>query len=110
MAKAKVTHEDFLKNMELDDVPAMLPTNNAGKAKPRATPSAGAGEAQTAHPARTRHSTNGRKHIGGYVVPERAEQFALLKLRLGLDNTALIERAIDELYRRENAATKFGDR
>lgn len=103
MAKAKVTSEDFLKNMELDEAPALIPTNTGSKPKPRAT-------AEAAHPPRTRMSTNGRKHIGGYVIPERAEQFALLKLRLGLDNTALIERAIDELFRRENAAQKFGDR
>lgn len=103
MAK-KVSTQDFLKNLDLDDVPAQIPANVGGSVK-----KAMADKAE-AYPGRTRQSTNGRKHIGGYVIPERAEQFALLKLRLGLDNTGVIERAIDELFRRENAAHKFGDR
>lgn len=49
------------------------------------------------------------KHIGGYIEPETVERFALLRLRLDLDNSQLITRAIDELYQRETARRAFGD-
>lgn len=50
------------------------------------------------------------KHIGGYFDRELVEKVALLKIRLDLENSELIERAINELYARESAAQAFGDR
>ena len=52
----------------------------------------------------------GLKHIGGYLDRETVEQVAVLRARLDLDNSQLIKRAIEELYSRELAARKFGDR
>lgn len=49
------------------------------------------------------------KHIGGYFNDDLVEKIALLKIRLGLDNSQLIKRAIDELYTREIARRAFGD-
>ena len=107
MAKARVTTQDFLKNMEIEEVPVAspAPARAASRAK------LGAPAATTEVPRRTRElGQNGLKHLGGYVGKETAEQFALLKLRLGLDNSNLIVRAIDDLFRREIAAQQFGDR
>jgi hypothetical protein len=100
MAKAKVTSQDFLKNLELEETPAP----------------GGEGAAEEGRRTRTRQNgvkgfdQQGRKHIGGYLDPEMSEQFAVLKIRLNLDNSQLIERAIGELFRREIAAKQFGDR
>lgn len=52
----------------------------------------------------------GLKHIGAYLDRDAVEQIAILRARLGLDNSALIRRAIEELFSRETAARKFGDR
>ena len=50
------------------------------------------------------------KHIGGYFNKETTEQVAILRVRLDLNNSQLLKRAIEELYSREIAAWKFGDR
>ena len=86
MAKSKVTAESFLKNM--------------GVGEPEVT-------AVVATPAPGRV---GLKHIGGYFNKETTEQVAILRARLGLNNSQLFKRAIEELYSREIAARKFGDR
>lgn len=52
----------------------------------------------------------GLKHIGGYLEADTVEKVAILRARLKLDNSQLIKRAIEELFERENAARKFGDR
>lgn len=70
--------------------------------------------AATAQPAdrqngRTAKTGPGLKHIGGYFEKEDVATFALLKAWLGLDNSALIKRAVDELYARESARRSFGD-
>ena len=52
----------------------------------------------------------GLKHIGGYLDADTVEKVAILRARLKLDNSQLIKRAIEELFERENAARKFGDR
>jgi len=90
MAK-KPTAAAFLKNMGMadDDEPA---TN----ARPQAV--------------KTTKGRAGLKHIGGYFDKETVEQVAILRARLDLDNSQLIKRAIEELYSRELAARKFGDR
>jgi hypothetical protein len=94
MAKGKATAESFLKKLAINDAessPAVLPSESKGSAKPIA------GRA-------------GLKHFGGYVNRETMEKVAVLRARLDLDNSELIVHAINELYQRETAARKFGDR
>lgn len=51
----------------------------------------------------------GRKHIGGYFERDMVEKVAVLRARLGLDNSALIKLAIEDLYRKHEAKRAFGD-
>lgn len=102
MAKPKVTAANFLKNLDLpEDEPAAPP-----KAAPARAPAAAKPEPAKA-PAAGRA---GLKHIGGYFDRDTTEMVAILRARLGLDNSQLIKQAIEELYNREIAARKFGDR
>jgi hypothetical protein len=48
------------------------------------------------------------KHIGGYFDRADVEKFAVLRARLGLDNSQLIKLAIDELYRKHEAKRVLG--
>lgn len=97
MAKTKATAQDFLSKMK-------LPEQESGESVPPI-----AAEAVKIEPRRTAGRT-GLKHIGGYFDRDTVEKVALLRARLDLDNSQLIKRAIDELYSREGAARKFGDR
>ncbi|PZR92689.1 MAG: hypothetical protein DLM68_01860 [Hyphomicrobiales bacterium] len=54
-------------------------------------------------------SRDGLKHIGGYFDRADVEKFAVLRARLGLDNSELIRLAVDELYRKHEAKRAFGD-
>lgn len=54
-------------------------------------------------------SRSGLKHIGGYFDRANVEKFAVLRARLGLDNSQLIKLAIEELYRKHEAKRVFGD-
>ena len=92
MAKSKVTAESFLEKMGIGE-----PEDTASAAKLAETSQAVPGRA-------------GLKHIGGYFNRETTEQVAILRARLGLNNSQLLKRAIEELYSREIAARKFGDR
>lgn len=96
MAKPKVTAESFLKNMGIggEEPPPAVPVEGPRKGRGAAANS----------------PRDGLKHFGGYIGTEAAEQIAILRARLKLDNSKLIERAIQELYDRETAARKFGDR
>jgi hypothetical protein len=49
------------------------------------------------------------KHFGGYLDDETLEKIALLRIRLKMDNSALIKHAIEELHRKHNAKRAFGD-
>ena len=51
----------------------------------------------------------GLKHIGGYFDRADVEKFAILRARLGLDNSELIRLAVDELYRKHEAKRAFGE-
>ena len=97
MAK-KPTAAAFLKNMGVETdapktEPAVIPAMSS--ATPKATPAKGRA---------------GLKHIGGYFERETVEQVAILRARLDLDNSQLIKKAVEELFQREMAARKFGDR
>lgn len=96
---AKASAQDFLKKMNLTE-------DQLEPAKPAVVADAPAAKAASAKPT----GRAGLKHIGGYFELDTVEKVALLRARLGLDNSLLIKRAIDELYRREGAARKFGDR
>lgn len=93
----KPTAVAFLKNMGVE--------TEAPEAEPAATvqPSS----SPKAKPAKGRA---GLKHIGGYFDREIVEQVAILRARLDLDNSQLIKKAVEELFQREMAARKFGDR
>lgn len=54
-------------------------------------------------------SRAGLKHIGGYCTVDTVEKFAVLRARLGLDNSELLKRAIDDLYLKHAARRAFGD-
>jgi Ribbon-helix-helix protein, copG family len=51
----------------------------------------------------------GLKHIGAYLDRETVEKVAILRARLGLDNSELIKLAIEDLYRKQTARRAFGD-
>ncbi|HXQ25982.1 MAG TPA: hypothetical protein VN822_06215 [Candidatus Acidoferrales bacterium] len=86
---------DFLQNMRLT---AQAPPT------PVAQPEQGVPKAKKQAPTRA-----GLKHIGGYFGLETVEKVALLRARLGLDNSELIKLAIDELHRKHLAKRAFGD-
>ena len=68
--------------------------------------------APAAEPSPTPTATNkraGLKHIGGYFDRADVEKFAILRARLGLDNSELIKLAIEELYAKQEAKRTFGD-
>lgn len=88
----------FLKNMGVE--------TEAPQAEPAATPAQPSSNLK-AKPAKGRA---GLKHIGGYFDRETVEQVAILRARLDLDNSQLIKKAVEELFQREMAARKFGDR
>ena len=50
-----------------------------------------------------------KKHIGGYLSQATVEKVALLRARLGKDNSQLLELAIDDLYRKHDAQRAYGD-
>jgi hypothetical protein len=99
MAKPKVTAASFLKNLDLPETEPAAPAKTAP---------ARAATAEAAKPATAGRA--GLKHIGGYFDRDTVEMVAILRARLGLDNSQLIKQAVEELYNRETAARKFGDR
>ncbi|SNB79786.1 hypothetical protein SAMN07250955_1234 [Arboricoccus pini] len=102
MAKPKVTAANFLKNL---DLPEPEPAAPAKQAPARVS---AAKKDEPEKPAAA--GRVGLKHIGGYFDRDTVEMVAVLRARLGLDNSQLIKRAVEELYSRETAARKFGDR
>ncbi len=86
---------DFLQNMA-HDLPARTPpelNEQAGKRAQQRPPS----------------TRTGLKHIGGYLDTETVEKVAILRARLGLDNSGLIKLAVDDLHRKHMAKRAFGD-
>lgn len=86
----------FLENMKqepVEDSPSPVVQNKTmqGKRKSSAAP------------------RQGLKHIGGYFDTVMDEKFALLRARLKLDNSELIELAINELYSKQKAKKAFND-
>ena len=112
MAKGKVTAASFLSKMGMGDEPAALEPvlSVAHEAPPAKTARAATSRALKVEPEAKQKGRAGLKHIGAYLDRDAVEQIAILRARLSLDNSALIRRAVDELFQREAAARKFGDR
>jgi hypothetical protein len=90
MSKAPKASE-FLRAMSAPDVAEAAPPPTPAEPREKATPRAGL------------------KHIGGYFDRETVEKVAVLRVRLGLDNSALLKLAVDELHRKHEAKRAFGD-
>ncbi|MDD5277879.1 MAG: hypothetical protein PHR16_17620 [Methylovulum sp.] len=58
---------------------------------------------------KTTRKQAGRKHIGGYFERDMVEKVAILRARLGLDNSELIKLAVEDLYKKHEAKRAFGD-
>ena len=85
----------FLANM---NIPLNEPQHETTSARPEPKkPSLSAG------------TRKGLKHIGGYFETETVEKVAVLRARLGLDNSELIKLAIDELHTTQKAKRAFSD-
>lgn len=117
MAKSPVTAQSFLKNIGKiggaePPAPIALVPAPQPPAQQDAHAAAGTAEEHAAPVAAKlkKNSRAGLKHIGGYFDREFNEIVAILRARLNLDNSELIQRAIEEMYQRETAARKFGDR
>lgn len=68
-----------------------------------------AAEATKRAPAAKPEYRAGLKHVGGYLDRSTVEKVAVLRARLECDNSALLKRAIDDLYRKHEAQRSFGD-
>jgi len=93
MSKANKTSA-FLAALSPGAIPVTVPA--AQDNKPEAAP-------------KTPRKQAGRKHIGGYFERDMVEKVAILRARLGLDNSELIKLAIEDLYRKHEAKRAFGD-
>jgi hypothetical protein len=51
----------------------------------------------------------GLKHIGGYCDDDTAEKFAIMRVRLKLDNSELLTEAIQELYKSYKTKKAFAE-
>ena len=108
MSKAAAKTADFLRAMQVtEDPPAAAPPVTALAAAPVRVPAPRA--VRKAPRAKVTTSRDGLKHFGGYLDDATMEKIALLRIRLKLDNSELITRAIDELARKHDAAKAFGD-
>ena len=54
-------------------------------------------------------SRKGLKHIGGYCDDDTAEKFAIMRVRLKLDNSELLIEAINELYDKYKTKKVFSE-
>ena len=90
----------------LDDNPAVAPRPVIS---PAIAPAADAAPEPAARVVKPANSRTGLKHIGGYFDREDVEKVAVLRARLGLDNSQLIQLAVNELYKKHNAQRAFGD-
>ena len=81
------------------------------EAEPEPAPASVAAVVRTPKPRGAPASTPraGLKHIGGYLDRATVEKVAILRARLECDNSELLKRAIDDLYRHHEAKRTFGD-
>jgi hypothetical protein len=110
MSKTTVKTADFLRAMQ---TPLDEPTPAPGRPRhaPEADPKGKAAPPRRPKVPRAKVTTSrdGLKHFGGYLDDATMEKIALLRIRLKLDNSELITRAIDELAKKHSAARAFGD-
>lgn len=88
-----------------------LPAKETAPAPKPANQSTGAVAPDTSTTSRGARAASrvGLKHIGGYFDRDDVEKFAILRARLGLDNSQLIKLAIDDLFKKHEAKRAFGD-
>ncbi len=79
------------------------------EAAPVTAPPLAPAEPRANDPAARTRSRVGLKHIGGYLDRATVEKVAILRARLACDNSELLKRAIDDLYRKHEAQRTFGD-
>lgn len=105
MSRKPTNAEAFLQNMKQKATEAPAPV--AVAVEPESRPDRTASKTASAPKAASRV---GRKHIGGYFdhEDETVERVALLRARLGLDNSELIKVAINDLFNKEKAKRAFG--
>ena len=99
---------DFLANMnvEMEREPESAPAKTVAPAPAEKLP--------TPKPPRAKRkgapvSRAELKHIGGYCDEDTAEKFAIMRVRLKLDNSELLTEAIKELYNKYKAKKAFAD-
>jgi len=96
MSADKKKPNAFLAAMQPDPEPAQaLGASEVRSRRPNGMPAAA--------------SRAGLKHIGGYLDRATVEKVAILRARLECDNSELLKRAIDDLYRKHEAQRTFGD-
>lgn len=79
------------------------------EAEPAPPPQAPPADTRTHLTTVTAASRAGLKHIGGYLDRATVEKVAILRARLECDNSELLKRAIDDLYRKHETQRTFGD-
>jgi hypothetical protein len=100
-----MTNSKSVAFLQAFDDPA--PESAPPKPKPEPKPAAALRAARPAKAPPT--SRAGLKHIGGYFDRDDVEKIAILRARLGLDNSQLIRLAVEELFKKHSARRAFGD-
>jgi hypothetical protein len=85
----------FLENMKQEPAEIIPPSINEKTGRDGSKSAAG--------------TRKGLKHIGGYFNRDMVEKVAILRARLGLDNSELIELAINELHSKHKAHRAFSE-
>lgn len=85
----------FLENMKQEQAEIVSSSINQKTGRDSSKPVAG--------------TRKGLKHIGGYFNRDMVEKVAILRARLGLDNSELIELAINELHSKHKAQRAFSE-
>jgi hypothetical protein len=96
-------------NVEAAEMPATTPAPLPPKPAPEASAVIHEAPRQRRSDVKPKSTRDGLRHFGGYLDDETLEKIALLRIRLKMDNSALIKHAIDELDRKHNARRAFGD-
>jgi hypothetical protein len=94
--------------MKTSKASAFLENMNIVEETPAAVPP-GVGERGGTAGGKPPATRQGLKHIGGYLDRDTVEKVAVLRARLGLDNSDLITLAINELHSKQQAKRAFND-
>ncbi len=100
----------FLENMNMaaDEAPTAPAAPVKAETKASVATPAETSEVTKQPKAKAKPVAGGRgTHIGGYLDDKTCEKFALLKIRLKMDNSELIAEAVCELYKKQEAKKAF---